>query len=127
MHVRRLRDTVVLLVSTALLSVGWPGVSGAAIITTQEALSISATAEREQRVRDYLARDDVAAELARYGVDAATASARVERLTEAELAELAGRIDTLEAGGDAVGIIGAVFLVLIILELVGVTDIFKAF
>ncbi len=127
MYVRRLRDTVVLLVSTALLSVGWPAVSGAAIITTQEALSISAAAEREQRVRDYLARDEVAAELARYGVDAAAAAARVERLTEAELAELTGRIETLEAGGDAVGIIGAVFLVLIILELVGVTDVFKAF
>jgi uncharacterized membrane protein (Fun14 family) len=38
---------------------------------------------------------------------------------------LAERMDTLPAGGDALAIIGIVFLVLIILEVVGVIDIFK--
>ena len=33
----------------------------------------------------------------------------------------------LLAGGDVVAIVGVVFIVLLILELVGVTDIFKSF
>ena len=47
-------------------------------------------------------------------------------MTTAELLELESRFDEQVAGGDALGVIGAVFLVLLILELVGVTDIFKS-
>ena len=36
-----------------------------------------------------------------------------------------GELDKLPAGGSALGIIGAVFLVLLILEITGVIDIFK--
>ena len=44
----------------------------------------------------------------------------------AYLAELARNIDSAPAGGSALGVVGAVFVVLLILEAVGVTDIFKA-
>jgi hypothetical protein len=37
---------------------------------------------------------------------------------------LRAQIDSLPAGGDAIAVIGVVFLVLLILELVGVTNIF---
>jgi hypothetical protein len=47
-------------------------------------------------------------------------------LTDEEIAALHGRIEQQVAGGDAIAVIGVVFLVLLILELVGVTDIFKA-
>jgi len=46
-------------------------------------------------------------------------------MTTAELIALEGRIDENNAGGSALGTIGAVFLVLLILEVVGVTDVFK--
>jgi hypothetical protein len=39
---------------------------------------------------------------------------------------LEGSLDRQIAGGDAIAVIGVVFLVLLILELVGVTDIFKS-
>ena len=59
------------------------------------------------------------------GVDPAAVDARVARLTDAELRSLAERMDAMPAGGDALAVIGVVFLVLLILELVGVIDIFK--
>ena len=45
----------------------------------------------------------------------------------AELLELVNGIENQVAGSDGVAIVGAVFIVLIVLELVGVTDIFKSF
>ena len=52
---------------------------------------------------------------------------RLNGLSHAELLELEGQLDSQVAGGDIIGLIGAVFVVLLILELVGVTDIFKSF
>jgi hypothetical protein len=72
-----------------------------------------------------LARDQVRAQMLALGVDPDAVDARVARLTDAELRTLADRMQSLPAGGDALAIIGIVFLVLIILEVVGVIDIFK--
>jgi hypothetical protein len=46
-------------------------------------------------------------------------------LTDAEIAALADRLEQAPAGGDALAVIGIVFLVLMILEFTGVIDIFK--
>jgi hypothetical protein len=46
-------------------------------------------------------------------------------LSDSELLLLEAEMDRQVAGGDALAVIGTVFLVLLILELVGVTDIFK--
>jgi hypothetical protein len=70
-------------------------------------------------------RDQVRAQMLALGVDPAAVDARVARLTDAELRSLAERMGTLPAGGDALAIIGILFLVLLILEVVGVIDIFK--
>ena len=51
----------------------------------------------------------------------------VREAIEAHCELLAERMGELPAGGDALAVIGVVFLVLIILELVGVIDIFKKF
>ena len=58
------------------------------------------------------------------GVDPAAVQERLAALTDEELQTLEGRLDSLPAGGDALAVIGIVFVVLIILELVGVTNIF---
>jgi hypothetical protein len=84
-------------------------------------------AARLARIDAALAHDRVARQLEAFGVDPDDARLRVASLTDAELARLDGQVGSLEAGGSAVGIIGAVFLVLIILELVGVTNVFTGF
>jgi len=72
-----------------------------------------------------LARAEIRRELERLGVDPAETSARVAALSDAELMELADNLENLPAGGSLLGVIGIVFVVLLILELVGVIDIFK--
>ena len=75
-------------------------------------------AERE-RVKSMLERPELAAELERLGVPAAEAKARVDAMTHQELAELAGRVDALAAGGasnrDLLLIILLVLLLILIL------------
>jgi hypothetical protein len=68
------------------------------------------------------------APLVEWGVDAAEAKARVDAMTDAEVVEVAARLDHLPAGGSAVGaVIGAIvliFLVLLITDLLGLTNVF---
>ncbi len=127
MRTEKLRNIVVRLVSLSLLSLGLAQTSGAAMIGVQQLVQSEARDARITRVERILARADVAEQLVAYGVDPLTVQSRVDNMTDAELLVLEGRLDQQVAGGGAVGVIGTVFLVLIILELVGVTDIFKGF
>jgi len=121
----RTRSSLVLLLSMALVASSIQTAVYASVISTQQYLS---TAEREAtiaRVDAVLARDEVRSELERYGVDPAAASERVTALSDQELQTLASSLDKLPAGGSLVGVVGIVFIVLLILEFVGVIDIFK--
>jgi hypothetical protein len=100
----------------------------AGMIGTETALN----ATRGQEARDYLnrilAREDVRASLVAQGINPLEAKARVESLSDAEVVSLADQIEELPAGGSALGIIvGAlliVFIVLLITDILGYTDIF---
>ena len=112
------------LVAVALLSVTCTQ-AHAGIISTQQALSTEARATTEQQVLTALAREDVRQAMQHYGVSPADADARVASLSDAELLQLQDQIDRLPAGGDGLlAVLGIVFVVLLILELVGVTNIF---
>lgn len=99
------------------------------VISTSQALALEESSDgiaaAHEIVDTYLAREDVARQLSSLGVDPEMARIRADTLSDAELLDLAGRIDEMPAGGDVIGILGATFLVLLILELVGVIDIFK--
>lgn len=121
-----LRNFVVRLVSISLLSLGLVQTSGAGMIGTQQAIQSEARDTSITRVQAILARKDVAKQLVMFGVDPLAIQSRVGNMTDAELLVLEGNLDKQVAGGSAIGVIGVVFLVLIILEFVGITDIFKA-
>lgn len=121
-----LRNLVVVpVVSVALVCSGFTGVVSASVISTQQAMSADARAAVEGDVRASLARDDVRQAMLRLGADPLEADARVASLSDAELMRLQGQLDRLPAGGDALAVIGVVFVVLLILELTGVTNIFN--
>jgi len=107
----------------SLVSIIVPAQAG--LISTGDALALE-DGSLDSRVEAFLLRDDVAAELAELGISHEMAMARVSRMSAAELEQIAGRIDEMPAAGDGVLVVlGVVFLVLIVLELVGVIDIFK--
>lgn len=121
-----LREFLVRLLSVALISMGFMQVSSAGMIGTEYLVESDAREASLARVQVLLAKQDVAEQLLAFGVDPAVVAERVAGMTNAELLQIEGTLYNETAGGDALGVIGAVFLVLLILELVGVTDVFKS-
>lgn len=112
-----------LLITFCIVSVLTP-VAQATVIDTRTILTAQAAAP-EADVQAFLARGEVREQMVLLGVDPDKASARVAALTEQEISQLQHHINDLPAGSNALALIGAVFLVLLILELVGVTNIFN--
>jgi len=99
--------------------------AGAQVISSSRALALEEGHADRATVDSYLARAEVAEQLTALGVDPELARLRAAALSGDELSALAGRIDDAPAGGDLIGVLGVTFVVLLILELVGVIDIFK--
>jgi hypothetical protein len=118
---------VVYVLCLAMLNLGSPLVAQAELVTTLQAVEASTRAQDIATVNAALARDEVRAQFEALGVEPAQIEARVAALTDAELRTLAGQMAGMPAGADALAVIGIVFLVLLILEAVGVIDIFKKF
>jgi len=127
---RWLRMLLALVLVAGVLDLGPSArVARAALIATEDVLAASPSVDAQRdRIRAVFAREDVRRDLAALGVDPDAAAARVALLSDAEVATVAGNLDTLPAGGsDLVAvllIIVAVFLVLIFTDAVGITDIF---
>jgi hypothetical protein len=58
------------------------------------------------------------------GVSPQAALERVAALSDGEVAQLAGRIDQAPAGGDVLGILFTVFIVLLVTDIMGLTKVF---
>jgi hypothetical protein len=122
---RRLASSVVALVA---LSIGMAGImqsASAGVIGTRAVMAQSERAELVARVQSALDREAVQSQLVALGVDAAAAKERVASLGDAELRQLDGHLASLPAGAGVLEIVGITFVVLLILEMVGVIDIFK--
>jgi hypothetical protein len=119
------RRWIAAVVSAAFLSFSTLNAARAGVIDTQEYLQAVDRQAAIERIDAVLARDEVRAALEKRGVDPAQASERVAALNDRELQALATNLDNLPAGGSILAVAGIVFIVLLILELVGVIDIFK--
>jgi hypothetical protein len=87
-------------------------------------MASTASAANRACVAAFLARDEVRAGLLSQGVDIDAAAQRVNAMTDAEIEQLAGRIDQAPAGGDILGILFTVFIVLLITDILGLTKVF---
>jgi hypothetical protein len=125
MRIEKFQRACVALVSVSVLALGMQTPALAGIVGTSEAVSAARQETPLSTVQAAIARDDVRAKLAELGVNAAELDSRLAALSPAELSMLADKLDEAPAGGDALAVIGIVFVVLLILELTGVIDIFK--
>ena len=120
------RWTACLLASCMSLT-GFVQSAQATLVTTEQVAAsqgvISPTAQREH-VNSVLARADVAAGLQARGVSVDAARDRVAALTDAEAAHVAAQIDRAPAGGDVLGVILTIFVVLLVTDILGFTKIF---
>lgn len=76
------------------------------------------------RISSFLDRGEVRAQLQAKGVSPADVKARVAAMTDDEASQLAGQIDSLPAGGNILGILLTVFIVLLITDILGFTKVF---
>ncbi len=104
------------------LSVSMPAAQ-ASMIGTAEAFTAADSADRGYLL-DVLKRSDVAAKLQSLGVSADDVQARVNAMSDNEAAELAAQVKDLPAGGDVIGALVFVFLVLLITDILGFTNVF---
>jgi hypothetical protein len=102
----------------------------AALVTSDQVIAdpaATAAADRE-KVVNFLRQEAVRDQLVSMGVSPAEVEARLNALSPAELSQLAARIDEMPAGQGIVGpIVGAIliiFLVLLVTDLLGLTNVF---
>jgi hypothetical protein len=120
-----LRAASVAVLSVALINVGFISSAQAAIVDTGALVTTTREANLAA-VQAQLNRADVRQQMAKMGVNAAHIDQRVASLSDSELQRLATDMQNAPAGGDGILVVlGVVFLVLIVLQLVGVIDIFK--
>jgi hypothetical protein len=112
----------ILIVNTALLGV--PGVAMGGTVGTHTMMQIEAREAKVDRLQQAMVRDDVREALVALGVAPEAAQERIATLTDEELLALEEQIDRLPAGGNILVVIGVVFVVLLILDLTGVTNVF---
>lgn len=126
---RQLRRGVALVLAAVMFVISMPlGVAQAALVSTEEVLAAGSGAADRARVLAFLDRAEVREQIAALGVDPTEAAARVAALSDAQVREIAGQLEELPAGQSAVGaVVGAIiiiFLVLLVTDLLGLTNVF---
>lgn len=119
------RRSVTSMAAVAMLVTGFTVPASAGTISTGQAHALAERSERLDRIGALLVREDIAAQLERFGVEPALAAERAAALSDQELIALEQGIEQATAGGDVLAVLGVLFVVLLVLELVGVTDVFS--
>lgn len=124
MNNRFMRMTSRLLIASVLslslpMQAAYAGMIGVDQIAQSEQLQ-----SQRDRIKSFLDREDVAKAMQAKGLDADTAKSRVDALTDQEVQQVAGKIDTLPAGGDIIGILFTIFVVLLVTDILGFTKVF---
>lgn len=99
----------------------------AALIGTEDLMGSQKAAEARAYITSVLAREDIQKALIARGIDPVEVQARVGTLTDKEAIQFADTMEQLPAGGSVGFIIGLavlVFLVLLVTDILGYTDIF---
>ena len=96
----------------------------AALVETQDILVYSQEKHDREQLLKLLAKEEVQAQLQAMGVSPQHARERVMAMTHEEVLALHSRIEELPAGSGVVGAIVLVFLVLLLTDIMGYTDVF---
>ena len=114
---------VSILVSMAVLSLSlYMPAAQAAMVSTDIILADTSTARTQ--LQTILLRADVQQGLLEKGVNPLDVQARVNALSDEEATQLAAQLEDLPAGGDGLGTIVFLFLVLVVLDIICLTNIF---
>lgn len=123
--IRRFLRPISILASLAFVPMSlYMPAAQAAMVSTEVIVAAADAAQARQQIEATLAREDVKQALLEQGVKAEDVQTRVAALTDEEAMQLAAQLDELPAGGDGLGLVVFVFLVLLITDILCLTDIF---
>lgn len=124
---RRMSRAVSILIIAAVALLGMPLNASAALVGAEEVIAAEQAASDRDRVLAAFEREEVRAQLIAFGVDPDEARDRVAALDDAGIAQMAGQLDSLPAGAGVGGVVGAlvfIFIVLLVTDILGYTDVF---
>jgi len=102
---------------------------GAAMIGTETVMTLTKAQDVRKNLNELLNREDVKSIMIAQGISPIEAKARVDSLSDAEIMQLADKMDQLPSGGSDFGVVvGAVliiFIVLLITDILGYTHVFS--
>ncbi len=114
----------VMIVSMSSMSIWMPGAQ-AAMISSEQVIASQTVQHDRERLRAMFERADVREQLLARGVDANAAKARVDALTDNEVAGIAGKLDSLPAGGHfLIDTLVFIFVLLLVTDILGFTKVF---
>lgn len=112
---------IILSISFTTLSLGN---AQAAVVSNQQIIHKTYQADGKQALLQTITREDVQQQLLSMGVNSADIESRINQMTHEEIVQLNQQVAELPAGADALGTIFIVFLVFVITDVIGATDIF---
>jgi hypothetical protein len=120
---KTLKRTLSLILSMALISVSIGNVQ-AAIISNDQIIHKMDQVNDRAALLQTINRADVQAQLSSMGVSSADIEARIDQMTHEEIAQLNQRMAELPAGAGVLGTVVLIFIVFVITDVIGATDIF---
>lgn len=98
--------------------------AGAAMVTNDIVVGHVQHNSAKAQLLQTINRSDVKEQLTGLGVSPEDVENRINMMTYEEIAQLNQQIDELPAGGDILGILLVIFIVFVITDIIGATDIF---
>ncbi len=129
MQLRQYMRAIAVCMAIVMLMTSLPfNFARAAMVTTDQVVAQAEMDKDRARVMRFMAREDVRQQLQALGIDPDEAARRTESLSDDEIQQIAERMDELPAGQSAIGVLVVIilvlFLVLVITDLSGLTDVF---
>ena len=96
----------------------------AAMIGNEQIINQHSQGQTRDSLQQLLDQQSARQQLQSLGVSPDQIKSRIDSLTDSELARINRHVDTLDAGGSVLGILLVIFIVFVITDVIGATDIF---
>lgn len=96
----------------------------AAMIGNEQVINQHQQGQTRDSLQQLLQQQSARQQLQALGVSPDLVKSRIDSLTDSELARINRHVDTLDAGGSILGILLVIFIVFVITDVIGATDIF---
>ncbi len=96
----------------------------AAMITTDAAISAEQSVDARKQLNNLMQEEALQQQMLAMGVDPERVAERISSMTDAEVVALHARMDEMPAGEGILGLAALIFIVFIITDALGATDLF---